>query len=328
MQHLQKPYYKPAKSKWYRGGRSSETDLYLHEIIQKVTIQELDDAPAVGNHFAIIGYACDKGVSVNNGRTGARKGPKAFRKEFGKRTNHLAEQDSIVDVGNVLFKKKQRLLNTQDALATVVEKVLAKGYFPIVIGGGHDLSFGHYTGIDSYLVNHANQHRIGIINFDAHLDLRKPDPNGHSGTPFYQIAERADSEFAYCAIGIRSESNHQTLFQTADRLNTTIIPLADCKKEKEQKIKFRINQFLESIDRVYLTIDMDGFSSAYSPGVSAPHPIGLSPDFLHPILDFIFDSKKVISVDFAELNPVYDTDSKSASLAASLAWDIVHMHRN
>jgi formiminoglutamase len=65
-------------------------------------------------------------------------------------------------------------------------------------------------------------------------------------------------------------------------------------------------------------IDLDGFSSAYAPGVSAPSPLGFAPLFVYKVLAYVFESKKVISCDIAELNPDFDIDENTASLAAKL----------
>ena len=66
-----------------------------------------------------------------------------------------------------------------------------------------------------------------------------------------------------------------------------------------------------------------GFSSAYAPGVSAPSPLGFTPNFMYKMLQFLFDTKKVISCDIAELNPTLDTDNLTANLAAKLLDFIV-----
>jgi formiminoglutamase len=70
---------------------------------------------------------------------------------------------------------------------------------------------------------------------------------------------------------------------------------------------------------------MDGFSSAYAPGVSAPSPLGFAPSFVYEALAFLFQSKKVISCDIAELNPDFDVDDSTAGLAARLVDYIVQI---
>jgi formiminoglutamase len=61
---------------------------------------------------------------------------------------------------------------------------------------------------------------------------------------------------------------------------------------------------------------MDGFSSAFAPGVSAPSPMGISPDIAFRIFELIASSKKLISMDVVELNPTFDQDNATARLAA------------
>ncbi len=84
------------------------------------------------------------------------------------------------------------------------------------------------------------------------------------------------------------------------------------------EVKNRLNEFLSHSDRVYVTIDMDGFSSAFSPGVSAPFPDGFDPEIVRHCLDLILASGKVLGVDVAETNPEYDRDQQTARLAAGL----------
>jgi len=61
---------------------------------------------------------------------------------------------------------------------------------------------------------------------------------------------------------------------------------------------------------------MDGFSSAYSPGVSAPSPMGFTPEIAFKVFELITKSKKMISLDVTEMNPTYDQDNATARLAA------------
>ena len=75
---------------------------------------------------------------------------------------------------------------------------------------------------------------------------------------------------------------------------------------------------MDEVDCIYLTIDLDGFSSEYCPGVSAASPIGFQPKFALELINHIFNSKKVISCDIAEMNPIYDVEEITAFLATDL----------
>ena len=68
---------------------------------------------------------------------------------------------------------------------------------------------------------------------------------------------------------------------------------------------------------------MDVFDAADAPGVSAPTIMGLDPKKGKRILRKLIETGKVACVDFAEVNPKYDIDSRTAKLAGSLAYDIM-----
>ena len=99
----------------------------------------------------------------------------------------------------------------------------------------------------------------------------------------------------------------------------------DCESSTEEMkaLQQRLIPFIEANDYLYISIDLDGFSSAYAPGVSAPSPLGFTPYFVFKMLRFLLNSKKVISCDIAELNPTLDRDNLTSNLAAKLVDFIV-----
>ena len=257
----------------------------------------------------IIGYACDEGVRRNNGRVGAKDGPDAIRKCIGKLS------PGAIDKGNIICEDGN-LGKTQEELGEMVEKELKQGNFPLVIGGGHDIAYGHFLGI-----NKAIKGTVGIINLDAHFDLRPFHNGGNSGTPFNQIStllKAQNKTFNYLPIGIRENSNSAELYHTAKTLNVQYIPMEACTLDNIPQIKKTLQAFMDEVDCIYLTIDLDGFSSEYCPGVSAASSIGFQPKFVLELINHIFNSKKVISCDIAEMNPIYDVEQITALMAADL----------
>ncbi|WP_298318913.1 formimidoylglutamase [uncultured Aquimarina sp.] len=298
-------------------GRTSDDQLYLHE---KVTCIDLanDELPENQNTaFAIVGYACDEGVRRNSGRAGAALAPDIIRKMMSSLSNHLDDKVQIIDAGNI-FCNENDLENTQSYTSNKILQLLNKKHFTIIFGGGHDLAYAHYNGIKKHKPNTT----IGIINLDAHFDLRKIKNEGNSGTPFYQIAKEND-RFKYLCLGIQEESNHKELFETANKLEAQYIKNTDFTFENKDHVIAIINSFIASVDNVYLTIDLDGFSSIYAPGVSAPSPFGFSLDIAMTVIEQICKSGKLISADIVELNPKYDIDNCTARLGARLAYFIM-----
>ncbi len=319
-----KGYKKTAKALWQ--GRATENQAYLHE---KVTLIDLEKTPlnlAKQKTFSLIGYACEAGVKRNHGRIGAAAGPTHIRRALAKLPNHLNPSSTLLDMGS--FRCLDGNMETiQQQLASQVTSLLKNQIFPLVIGGGHDIAFGHYTGIDAFLAAKNQNARLGIINFDAHFDLRKPKNQGNSGTPFFQIAQacqETEKNFRYLCLGIRDDANTEILFTTARQLGVKYIKNEAFQMHYLATIQKEIRQFIATVDYLYVTIDLDGFSSAYAPGVSAASPMGFSPSVVLSSLEEIIKTKKVISMDIAEMNPTYDRDEQTAKLAASLLHFIMH----
>ncbi|MFK8058938.1 MAG: formimidoylglutamase [Polaribacter sp.] len=310
--------HKPADTKnWFGRETFSKKDkLYWHQNIIFGDSEKLEDTDV-----SLIGYTCQEGVFRNQGRVGTKEAPKTIRHQLGKFSFH--HQKKVSDFGDITCVD-DNMEDCQKALANFISKTILSNTFPIAIGGGHDIAFGHFMGIKKALEK-SPEKKIGIINFDAHFDLRKVEEKPNSGTPFHQIINELEKEnktIDYFAIGIQPSSNTKELFKTAENNNINFIESYDCDVFSEN-LKNKLTNFINSVDYIYITIDMDGFSSAYAPGVSAPSAIGFSPNFVFKILDYLFSTKKVISCDIAELNPKYDIDNRTANLAAKLVDYIV-----
>ncbi len=309
-----KNYTSPRKENW--SGRTSKDQQYLHEKVEFISIPNEAEKTAA-NSFGILGYACDEGVERNNGRIGAKHGPDYIKKMLGPMPNHIPSKKRFYDFGNIECIDNN-LKETQDSLSQAVHLILKQKCFPIVLGGGHDIAYGHYNGIQSFL---GKDKKIGIINFDAHFDLRSNENGSNSGTPFYQIAKECEhlgTPFNYLCLGIRKDANPKILFNTAKKFGVGYIKSDDFILQNFKKIKKRINTFIRTLDAVYVTIDLDGFSSASAPGVSAASPMGFSPTIVLKCLKHIIKSNKIVGMDLAEFNPKYDRDNQTAKLAASI----------
>ncbi|MFH4968623.1 formimidoylglutamase [Gaetbulibacter sp. M240] len=290
---------------------------YWYQAVNCVLLSDLNDLPAGG--FGLIGYACDEGVRRNQGRIGAVEGPGALREKLGKVAWHH-QSETVYDFGDVLCQD-DNMEASQAAFADGISDLISKGILPIGIGGGHDMAFAHFNGIKKAF-NNINK-RIGIINFDAHFDLRPVEEQPNSGTPFNQIAKLLKQEnkrLDYFVLGIQKGCNTRSLFDVAKKEGVKVVFAEQCQNQPEQikAIKTKLNAFVASVDLLYITIDMDGFSSAYAPGVSAASPLGFSPEFVFETLGFLLSSEKVMALDIAELNPKYDRDHQTAILASRL----------
>ena len=325
--------YKPAdRSNWE--GRKSNPDMgnqYWHQQIELMDINNLATQylglPAID--VALLGYVCDEGVRRNRGRIGAHEGPKAIRERLAKLPIHF-ESKRVVDAGDIVCVDDD-MEACQKMFSMAISDLLKQNVFPIALGGGHDMAYGHFMGIWD-AIKRTNKRRVAIINFDAHFDLRPVEGRGNSGTPFNQILsefEEMNEHVDYFAIGIQQQSNTKELFEIAKKENVSYAINYDCESSsmEMEALKNRLKPIIERNDYLYISLDLDGFSSAYAPGVSAPSPLGFTPYFVFKLLSFLFATQKVIAFDIAELNPSIDRDRHTANLAAKIV-DFVVMNYN
>lgn len=231
---------------------------------------------------------------------------------------------SIVDIGTVVCEQGQ-LEKAQAELADQVERSLQQGMKPIVLGGGHEVAFGSFSGLFQYIQHHEPQQKIGIINFDAHFDLREAE-QVTSGTPFLnaaKLSEQNQKEFHYLCIGVAKHSNTKALFDTADRLNCQYIYDQQLQLSEIDHLISKINGFIEKIDALYITVDLDVFSASIAPGVSAPAVKGIDLSVFDPLFQAIKKSGKIRVFDVAECNPRFDLDNRTAKLAAYIIFNYI-----
>jgi formiminoglutamase len=281
---------------------------------QRVQFEE-PSAPAIG----LLGFPCDLGVRRNRGRPGAAGGPAALRAAMANLAWH--HRRCLYDAGDVAVADD--LSAAQDAHAGRLADLLAGGHFVIGLGGGHEIGWAGYMGCRRWLDSHAPGKVLGILNFDAHFDLREPAPHPSSGTPFYQVARDCaarGSEFRYACLGIARPSNTAALFARAADLSVSYLADSACRDKNSDRF---LGNFLARIDYLYLTFCLDVLPSAHAPGVSAPAAIGVDPRWALRALAFLGSECARLGVhwltaDIAELAPALDADQRTARLGARL----------
>lgn len=261
----------------------------------------------------LLGFCSDAGVQRNKGRVGAAAGPAAIREALGPLAFHL-DRD-VFDAGDVVVEG-DALEAGQERAGRAVSALLDAGNLTVVLGGGHETAFASYLGVaGSEAVRSGN--RLGVLNLDAHFDLRD-EPTPSSGTPFLQMAQEeaaAGRELQYAVVGISEPNNTRTLFDTADRLGVKYLLDEDCSPEA---VTTFVADFLAGIDVLYLTIDLDVLPAATAPGVSAPAAYGVPLPVITALCKQVAASGALLHLDVAELNPEFDIDGRTAKVAARL----------
>ena len=299
-----------------------------HQVVQP---EAEADRPGV----ALLGFASDAGVSRNHGRPGAAEGPTVLRRALANLAWHGGDAARLYDAGNVSCAG-DGLEDAQSAYAGRLAALLREGHFPIGLGGGHEIAWAAYQGLARALDDDPRLERLGIVNFDAHLDLRRPESpgRGSSGSPFLQIAEARAARglgFRYLCLGASEAANTPALFERARDLGTTIVTDLEA-PQPEARVQLR--RFIEASSAVYLTFCLDVLPAAIAPGVSAPSGLGVD---LHCAVTLVRDAlaacghgrpgSKLLVADVAELNPRCDADGRTARAAARLVYEFAAFSR-
>jgi formiminoglutamase len=301
--------------------------------------EELSDiVEGLQDKLVIVGIPDDRGVALNFGHGGASGGPESFRQAFYRlydtRLNDVEWFGSKwVDLGDVVLADE--IAETHARLAEVVHAVLSRGARRVhVVGGGHDFSFGSYSG---HLRN--CQGVLPIVNFDGHFDLR-PVQGGeiNSGTPFRRVIENHPQRIAdgraLCEIGIQRERNPQSLWDFALAHGVSVAEYCAGRRpwrfwnfanNENRSVEEQLNAWLDHWSSqkdfsgsLHLSLDLDVFHVAAAMGTSASTSFGVPVETLWPCVEDVMSRKMCRVVDVAELCPARDSQMQTARLAAAL----------
>ena len=203
--------------------------------------------------------------------------------------------------------------NHEEALSQLdglVESVVARGKFPLVLGGEHSLTIG---AVRPLVRRHPD---LVIVQFDAHADLR----DSYLGSRFSHAAAMRrvlDAPgVSLISIGIRCISAGEIAYYEANRDRITI------HFAKDQK-SWRIEDIVAPLagKPVYISFDVDGLDASLMPATGTPEAGGLF--FLEAceFLRAVARTGNVVGADLVELAPMpgyHAADYIAAKLAYKL----------
>ena len=266
----------------------------------------------------LVGFPSDEGVHRNGGRVGAAGAPDEIRRMLYRLTPDAERFEESVDLlehtrdlGNLVLSDDVE--RDQEHLAEALDPLLLAGSFVIVLGGGHETSFGHFQ---AYALGGQ---RVGILNWDAHPDVRElKDGLGHAGSPFRQaILDPSGSCRQFVAAGL--------LPHVVARAHLEFIAAHGGRFVWRRDLSpARIDEIYGSLaGPSFVSFDLDAVEQAAAPGASSPSVGGITADLWLHAAYRAGRTRAVTSCDLVEMNPVYDRDSAAARLAAGTVWQIL-----
>lgn len=278
----------------------------------------LQDWDAISADVAILGAPFDQGTQW---RAGTRFGPRAIREastlfSFGHAGAYDHEDDAvylgsdvrIVDIGDADIIHT----NTLQSHANIklgVEKILAAGALPVILGGDHSINI---PCINAF----SERGNIHILQIDAHLDFvdeRHGVRFGH-GNPMRRAAEKSYVT-GLTQVGIRNvSSTAREGYEAARKMGSDILSVRQMRALGPKAVIDRIPKGA----KVYVTIDIDGFCPSIAPGTGTPSHGGFLYYEVLEMLQAVARRNEVVGIDLVEVAPDYDHSGSTAILAAQV----------
>lgn len=292
---------------------TSVDNLRYHQIIEHQTLEAIEHQSIAT--VGILGFECDEGVRRNGGQVGSSKAPDEIRHALANIPWRAPQSSKVIDFGNIVCHDKN-LQRAQQKLGDAVELLIKANNRVVVLGGGHETLYGHYLGVrKAYGVNK----RIGLLNVDAHFDLRDYSEQTSSGTMFKQILDE-DTNTQYMVCGIGRYSNTTELFNRAKEYDVQFFYEDDMSRAE---LQLAIDEFAQTCDIILLTICMDVIDVAHAPGVSATASFGLLPKEVREIIQIVMQHPTATTFNICEVNPELDHDHRTEKLAAQLTNEAI-----
>ncbi len=292
-------------------------DVRLAEVVRVMTDIHQPSEGAV----VVLGIPDDRGVVVNHGRIGSRHGPSIFRQCFYRLPlggeNEL-EHLELWDAGDLVLE--DHIDATHESLRKVVSALHRRGCIVVVVGGGHDASYGGVLGLRDAMPD------AKVMNIDAHLDVRSREDDNQvgSGSTFYRLVEEAGvpGKDIY-QLGFHSHSSTPVHVQYARSKSMHLWSWEDLNRGGRSKVLTDMLYHLAHHGQVGVTWDLDSICATCAPGVSAPATVGFTAEEALSLAEMLGAHANINHLEIMELNPKVDYQGMTARLAAMIVWHFV-----
>ena len=287
----------------------------------------------------ILGVPLDLGQE----RRGVDMGPSAVRAAG---LNHALKSlgHHVEDAGNIHVrlpeeqhfgdrhaKYLKEIAETSQEIAHRIYEALEGGYFPVSLGGDHSVAIGTIAGVASHL--RRTKKRLGVLWVDAHPDMNTPETSSSGNVHGMPLA---------CSIGLgpRKLTHLCGFAPKVDPANVALVGIRDVDAlEKPHVRNSGVRAFtMRDIDErgmravmaealeivcagtagFHVSLDLDSVDPEFAPGVGTPVRGGLNYREAHLAMEMAGDTRRLLSMEVVEVNPIIDEANRTALLAVEL----------
>ena len=287
----------------------------------------------------ILGVPLGFGASM----AGVDMGPAALR--VAKLHQRIAELGySVTDFGDLHPERPQTFAAQDDKLkylaeiskaceqlAVKVEEILASDRLPVVLGGDHSIAIGSFAGVASFY--RKKQETIGLIWFDAHADMNRPEttPSGNiHGMPLAALLGYGTPELTsvagfapkleprFCAhVGARDIDKGER-----DLIRELGMRFFTMREIDERGMAVCMDEAITIASNASggyaVTFDVDALDPGDAPGSGTLVRGGLTYREAHLGMEKIAEAGGMRSLEVVEINTALDVNNKTAELGVEL----------
>jgi formimidoylglutamase len=278
--------------------------------------------------IGLVGIPFDTAVI---GRRGCRFGPESVRSAlvFANAYNpgydiDLATGFTWTDFGNIDVLVTE-VPGTHARVETVVTEIYRTGTTPVVIGGDHSLAYPDIMGLVNLL---GDGKKIGVINIDAHLDVRHSHHGEiSSGTPFRRLLEQPGQPLRpqnFVELGINGWLNSKYYMDNIREMGVTVISAREVhRRDVDDVIAQALEIATAGVDALFVSFDIDAVDLSAAPGTCSPSPGGLTP---YQALEMVWrfgQHPLCRGFDLLEVSPSLDQGGVTSMMAMSLIMNFM-----
>jgi arginase len=276
-------------------------------------------------------------------RRGVDMGPSALRyadlneklQELGHDVQDLGDLDVIIPeirhFGDPHAKYLKEIADSCTHLANLVLEIRQDDRTPLVLGGDHSIAAGSVSGVAESFRREGK--KIGLMWFDAHADFNTPaiSPSGNvHGMPLAAIMGYGPVELTHIfGFAPKIQPEHAVMIgirevDTAERelVKTSGVRVFTMKEIDRRGIGAVMDEAISIVtkgtDGYAVTLDADFLDPYESPGVATPVRGGADYREAHLAMEMVADTKKMVSFEIAEINPILDVHNKTAQFGTAL----------
>jgi arginase len=267
------------------------------------------------------------------------------------------ENESIYNkVKNSFGKRIEHVVHQCTRVSNAVQRNLNDAFFPLVISGDHSSALGTISGIKAAYPNK----KLGVVWIDAHADIHSPytSPSGNvHGMP---LAAAMGEDNLDCKINIITNET-ETFWEAMKNIGTSEIKVKpeniiyfgvrdtekpeahqmeklNIRNYKVDEIRFRglekcVNEAIDKLgdcEILYLSFDVDSMDcDLISFGTGTPVPKGFDQFEIIKIINGFLRTKKVVCLEFVEVNPLLDLKgNKMGEIAFEILDEVTKTLKN